>query len=588
MGRVPGIGKRGACRASTWYMVPVEDVRVMGWSELWDSERAGMAGSGWTARRALAYGFMAMLDGVVDPGFFLLLSGKGTGGSAGGSAGGLGPGYALASFLMGGEWHLVGPANSAQNISADDGERGPGEASILTTVSSFVIHGAAGSESLFFVEYLCRTMAAWGWDWVWAPLMEKTGVAGLISAPCAHPTPTSKRRTMTSKALDLLFEITSKIFLECLPFHGRIRPAPDEPPLLLAQIFQQWRSVAIATPGLWNSIALDNSSTVTAYRGLSCLFGDVGPSPDAMSLFFDLWFMRAGSHLLSITINCGEDTDAVAALSVYFPRCRTIELATDFAGINDMSGPLPYLRKLNIHVRKFRSTRFLAFPNAPKLEELRLSTVYVPFAQLRLAVPSITLTRLELHYSNTLQECLDILHNIPQLLHFSIFQHTGTEEQVSHPRRTPESPIFPLHSLELKSNADLLALVTLPHLRRLSIRFDDSDRLFAFLSRSRSNISHFHIRFDWHSIDNIDTALSLCLQAVPNVSVLRIQDYGPLSIPATQAYLLLIRCFRALSARGVRVHVESPSFSLPDDLRVSNLKMIQTIHSHQWIFSETS
>jgi hypothetical protein len=135
---------------------------------------------------------------------------------------------------------------------------------------------------------------------------------------------------------------------------------------------------------MWTSIALDNSSTDTAYKGLSRLFGDVDPSPSTVSLFFDLWFMRAGTHPLSITINCGEDTDAVAALSVYFPRCGTIELATDFAGINDISGPLPYLRKLNIRVKKFRPTTILAFPNAPKLEELRLSTVSVPFVQLRL------------------------------------------------------------------------------------------------------------------------------------------------------------------------------------------------------------
>jgi hypothetical protein len=31
---------------------------------------------------------------------------------------------------------------------------------------------------------------------------------------------------------------------------------------------------------------------------------------------------------------------------------------------------------------------------------------------------------------------------------------------------------------------------------------------------------------------------------------------------------LLTRCFCALSARGVRVHVESDSFGLPDDLKL--------------------
>jgi hypothetical protein len=314
-----------------------------------------------------------------------------------------------------------------------------------------------------------------------------------------------------------------------------------------------------------------------------------------MSLFFDLWFMRAGNYPLSITINCGEDTDAFARLSVYFPRCKTIELAADFTGINNILVPLPSLRKLNIHVENFRATPFLTFPNAPELEELRLSNSFMPFTQLRLGVPSTVLTRLDMSYRITLQECLDILQHFPQLLHFSVFQDTDIEKLV-HTRRTSESPIFHLESLELMLNTDLLALVTLPHLRRLTIGPRHNDQLLTFLSRSSVNITRFHITFDWHSIDN---ALRLCLQAVPNVSVLRIrlcgpainstvsdlhaldqpnifpslhilhiQDYGPRSVLHTQAYLLLMRCFRALSARGVRVHVESASLSLPADLKL--------------------
>ncbi|KAJ7291908.1 hypothetical protein C8J57DRAFT_221294, partial [Mycena rebaudengoi] len=64
---------------------------------------------------------------------------------------------------------------------------------------------------------------------------------------------------MPPKAFDLPFEITSEIFLGSLPSHGRIQPAADEPPLLLAQICQQWRSVALAIPELWSSIAIDHS-----------------------------------------------------------------------------------------------------------------------------------------------------------------------------------------------------------------------------------------------------------------------------------------------------------------------------------------
>ncbi|KAJ7291894.1 hypothetical protein C8J57DRAFT_1492367 [Mycena rebaudengoi] len=410
---------------------------------------------------------------------------------------------------------------------------------------------------------------------------------------------------MASKALDLPFEITSKIFLDSLPSHGRIRPATDKPPLLLAQICQQWRSVALSTPELWSSIALDHSSTKATYIGLARLFGDLDPPPRAIINLVDQWFMRAGTHPLSITMNCGEEEDVVAALSVYFPRCRTIELSipvVDFAGINYISIPLPYLRKLNVHVESRPGfPPFLAFPNAPKLEELRLSTPGVSAVRLRLGAASMAmaLTHLEIVYTITIQECLDILQNFPQLLHFSVFHFQLTGSEVSHTGRTPESRIFPLQSLQLRSDTSLLALITLPHLQRLTVRFPgsvNSDRLLAFMSRSRANINYFDIRFLGYRCDR---ALELCLQAVPNVSVLRIQlerpsdldnivsdqqvldqptifpslrtlhvrDHGRHRPPMPQpVVLLLARCFRALSAQGVRIQVESVSFELPEDL----------------------
>ncbi|KAJ7291945.1 hypothetical protein C8J57DRAFT_1705334 [Mycena rebaudengoi] len=395
-----------------------------------------------------------------------------------------------------------------------------------------------------------------------------------------------KLSTSLSKALDLPFEITSKIFLDCLPSHGRIRPAVDAPPLLLARICQQWRSVALAIPELWSSIALDDSSSQASYVGLSRLFGDPDPSPDAIVKLVDLWFMRAGSHPLSITINCGEGEDVVAALSVYFPRCRTIEMyipALEFAGINNISDPLPCLRKLHIHVAPLVwSPTLLTFPNALKLEELRLS------APLRV-MPV---------------ECFDILENLPRLLHFSASKITGIE---SHPWRAPESRIFPLQSLKLWLDPSLLALFTLPHLRRLMVRFTskvDSHLLLPFLSRSRADITHLNIYFKYCSCD---LALELCLRTVPNVSVLRIRtaasgpmvesvvgvdeehalaqsnifaSLGTLHIrdcgPGPNHLLrgpqpvvpLLTRCFRALSARGVRIQVENPSFELPEDLKL--------------------
>jgi hypothetical protein len=51
-------------------------------------------------------------------------------------------------------------------------------------------------------------------------------------------------------------EITSHIFLNCLPFHGRVQPSATKAPLVLAQVCRHWRDVALATAGLWSSIDL--------------------------------------------------------------------------------------------------------------------------------------------------------------------------------------------------------------------------------------------------------------------------------------------------------------------------------------------
>ncbi|KAJ7101966.1 hypothetical protein C8R44DRAFT_592213, partial [Mycena epipterygia] len=51
--------------------------------------------------------------------------------------------------------------------------------------------------------------------------------------------------------LTLPTEITSRIFVDCLPTHGRIIPSPSTAPLVLAQICRHWRDIALSTCKLW-------------------------------------------------------------------------------------------------------------------------------------------------------------------------------------------------------------------------------------------------------------------------------------------------------------------------------------------------
>ncbi|KAJ7827093.1 hypothetical protein B0H13DRAFT_1657130, partial [Mycena leptocephala] len=55
--------------------------------------------------------------------------------------------------------------------------------------------------------------------------------------------------------LTLPYEITSRIFVACLPSDG-VRPSPDAAPLLLAQICRHWRKIALSTGELWCSVNL--------------------------------------------------------------------------------------------------------------------------------------------------------------------------------------------------------------------------------------------------------------------------------------------------------------------------------------------
>ncbi|KAJ7827090.1 hypothetical protein B0H13DRAFT_1575131, partial [Mycena leptocephala] len=55
--------------------------------------------------------------------------------------------------------------------------------------------------------------------------------------------------------LTLPYEITSRIFVACLPSDG-VRPSPDAAPLLLARICGHWRKFALSTGGIWCSIHL--------------------------------------------------------------------------------------------------------------------------------------------------------------------------------------------------------------------------------------------------------------------------------------------------------------------------------------------
>lgn len=86
--------------------------------------------------------------------------------------------------------------------------------------------------------------------------------------------------------LTLPAEITSRIFVECLPPHGRVRPSLRQAPLSISQVCRHWREVALSIGELWSS--------------LDMLFGV--KQDDQETDLVETWLSRSSGHTLSWTI----------------------------------------------------------------------------------------------------------------------------------------------------------------------------------------------------------------------------------------------------------------------------------------------
>ncbi|KAJ7847312.1 hypothetical protein B0H13DRAFT_1646152, partial [Mycena leptocephala] len=99
-------------------------------------------------------------------------------------------------------------------------------------------------------------------------------------------------------------ELTARIFVACLPSHGRVRHSPASAPLTLAQVCRQWRKIAHDTCELWSSLDIEFISR----RPSGWKVG----SPDEIEaveipnngahLLAQTWFPRAKEVPLSLTI----------------------------------------------------------------------------------------------------------------------------------------------------------------------------------------------------------------------------------------------------------------------------------------------
>ncbi|KAJ7148053.1 hypothetical protein C8R43DRAFT_1129210 [Mycena crocata] len=308
--------------------------------------------------------------------------------------------------------------------------------------------------------------------------------------------------------LTLPIEITARIFVDCLPYHGHITPSSRTAPLLLAQICHDWRNIALSTCRLWSSF---DTSTLHRYS----------PKPGLKHLLA-AWFPRAKGCLLSLTVRAQQNAQPEVPLKPFL------------SSIPSFSTQIQRL-ELNISSTQFRLLRPLPF--FPNLEYLAVKVGGNDVKDLIHRSPSIRklhLQRFDLPSNLAIQwlTCLDIdlaisVETFMSILrHFPLLSHLGCPVKESHSKSLLPKAFPRLESLTLDSiGLDPLDCLILPNLRRLDVSPSARDLgiLTSLISRSACVLEDVDFCIDGRD----DEQALLWLQAFPSVTTLNIDIDTP-------------------------------------------------------------
>ncbi|KAJ7493492.1 hypothetical protein FB451DRAFT_1214610 [Mycena latifolia] len=291
---------------------------------------------------------------------------------------------------------------------------------------------------------------------------------------------------LTYPVLTLPFEITSKIFVDCLPedSEGIMRPYPsqDEAPLVFTRVCRDWRAVAISTPTLWTRLRIEFDSD------------DGRGYIDAKWVeLLDIWLHRSQPHPLSVIISNQSYTDPdetlVEALDRHSPRWCDLTLKLPFNHFSRLKShvSLPMLERLNIsaHGSPDMINPISAFTNAPLLRHLCLEGGMSPAD---LLLPWEQLTTLEF-YGASADNCLELLRLTPNIVSCVL------DIQYASHALGLGSPLQFLRSFTFSGPAGwgILRYITMPALRTLDLTRSPPDprnivQLLRFLKRSQCEL----------------------------------------------------------------------------------------------------
>jgi hypothetical protein len=304
--------------------------------------------------------------------------------------------------------------------------------------------------------------------------------------------------------LALPVEITSRIFRFCLPAHGRVAPSARSAPLLLAQICQQWRDVALSTSQLWSSLYINGGRIPHTY----------------VENIVRTWFYRARQTPLSVGLAFDRKLAPASLLELvlsHAKQIRCLDLHVRAEQFRNIRAHFPILQYLaTTHLSQDEVWRFLE--HAPLVRGLRLLAEVSRDVSIPLFLYG--LTRLEISRPISLATCLHILRSLPVLCDFKFSLDWPTP---SVPDSLQEL-VFPhLSSMTLGSecSSSVLRLLTLPNLRFLKLSdYSTLEDVLEFVARSVCAIDHLVLCFE----DMDELEMRLWLEAFPTVSTLEITN----------------------------------------------------------------
>ncbi|KAK7019488.1 hypothetical protein R3P38DRAFT_2973449 [Favolaschia claudopus] len=167
------------------------------------------------------------------------------------------------------------------------------------------------------------------------------------------------------KGLHVPDEVFGEIFIQCLPPSRFVVPSRSAAPLSVASVNSRWREAALATPQLWQSLAID-ACTRALLRGLG------------YANFCSTWLSRAGGFPLSLSLRAsGVPVEATNWLTDYIRGSSHLlrEVDLQFGAVRQILSfpPAKYPLLETVSIDMPEDGILISFLDAPSLRQVSLS-----------------------------------------------------------------------------------------------------------------------------------------------------------------------------------------------------------------------